>query len=772
MKYTLRNYQQAASDAAIRFFQSNNDRNGLMILPTGCHAKGSKVLIWNDEPRKVEDIKVGDLLVGSDGNPTKVINLHHGTDELYKITPIKGDPFIVNGGHILSLHKTNEGKGSPCCKSRIDEISVKDYVGKSKYYKHLHKLWRVHEVHFDSKEPLPLDPYLYGLILGDGSTSGGVVCITTMRTEVRDFLYQYAQEYGMKVTPHPKNGGQNKAITYCLRSVSGGMYQNEVLNILKDYDLIKCTAGNKYIPTVFKVSSRADRFELLAGLLDTDAFYDDSRRMYEYCSKSRQLAEDVVFLCRSLGFYAKIGKTKIVKGEKYYRICITGPLSQIPTKVKIRQGTDRVQKKSLFVTGFTVEKIGFGEYYGFEVEGNHLYCDEQFFVHHNSGKSLIIADIAHRLDDNVLVFQPSKEILAQNYNKLLSYGETDCSIYSASFKSKEISKITFATIGSVKSHMEDFNHFKYVIIDEAHGVNSVGGMYKDFFDCAKRKILGLTATPYRLSASQLYIDAEGRVVYPPKDEEKAREFEEKVWKGEIAIENKCILKFLTRTRPRIFHDVIYNIDVGYLLQQGYLAKLNYYDVSILDQRNLKRNSTGMDFDEKGLFKEFQESNLQQHLVDIVQRLLSPKRGGPRKGILVFTRFLEESENLCKAIPGCAMVSGDTPAKERDRILNDFKDGKIKVLSNVGILTTGYDYPELDTVVIARPTMSLALYYQIVGRAIRPHPNKEAAWIVDLAGNIKRFGKVENLWFNDPGSGKYVINGIVDGQPKVLTNEWF
>ena len=83
-----------------------------------------------------------------------------------------------------------------------------------------------------------------------------------------------------------------------------------------------------------------------------------------------------------------------------------------------------------------------------------------------AGKSLVIADIAHRLDGNVLVFQPSKEILEQNYAKLKSYGVEDCSIYSASFNSKEIDRITFATIGSVKSHMEDFNHFRYIKVDE------------------------------------------------------------------------------------------------------------------------------------------------------------------------------------------------------------------------------------------------------------------------------------------------------------------
>lgn len=371
-----------------------------------------------------------------------------------------------------------------------------------------------------------------------------------------------------------------------------------------------------------------------------------------------------------------------------------------------------------------------------------------------AGKSLVIADIAHRLDGNVLVFQPSKEILEQNFAKLKSYGEEDCSIYSASFNSKEISRITFATIGSVKSHMEDFNHFKYIIVDECHGVNPQGGMYKDFFECATRKILGLTATPYRLSAAQVCIDEDGK--YDPSAEP----------------QNKCILKFLTRTRPRVFHDVIYQVPIQTLLQRGYLAKLNYYDMTILPQEGLKRNTTGMDFDEKNLFDEFQRVNLQDYLVSIIKRLQKPKSGVKRKGILVFTKFLEESQALCNLVEGCEMLSGDTPKKERERIIDDFKSGKIKVLANVGVLTTGFDYPELDTVVMARPTMSLAMYYQILGRAIRPHPDKECGWIVDLCGNIQRFGKVEHLQLMERKPGEYIIQGIADNQYKQLTNVYF
>lgn len=371
-----------------------------------------------------------------------------------------------------------------------------------------------------------------------------------------------------------------------------------------------------------------------------------------------------------------------------------------------------------------------------------------------SGKSLVIADIAARLNTNVLVFQPSREILQQNYEKLRSYGVEDCSIYSASFNKKEISRITFATIGSVMAHIDDFNPFIYIIVDECHTCNAKGGMYKTFFESSQRKILGLTATPYRLNSAQISLDENGR--YDPAMEPT----------------NCCILKFLTRTRPRIFHDVIYQVDIHTLLSRGYLAKLNYYDLTILPQEGLKRNTTGMDYDDNSLFDEFQRVDLQGHLTDVVSRLLHPKSGVLRKGILVFTKFLEESENLCKSIEGCAMVSGSTPAKERKRILQDFKKGKIKVLTNVGVLTTGFDYPELDTVVFARPTMSLALYYQVVGRIIRPHPEKECGWVVDLCGNIKRFGKVEHLHLVERNPGEYAIQGFVDNTPKQLTNTYF
>ncbi len=341
-----------------------------------------------------------------------------------------------------------------------------------------------------------------------------------------------------------------------------------------------------------------------------------------------------------------------------------------------------------------------------------------------SGKSLIIADIANRLDGHTLVFQPSKEILEQNFKKLCSYGVLDCSIYSASFNSKEISRITFATIGSVKAHSELFLHFRNVIVDECHLVNPKEGMYKDFFDAVKCKVLGLTATPYRLSSS--------------------RDF-------------GSMLKFITRTKPHVFSEVIYHVQVSTLLDMGYLSKVNYYPMNPTgwNELNLKINTTGADYTDKSVQKEYERIDFYSYIVHIVQRLMNPKAGGKRKGILVFTRFLKEAERLTMSIPGCVIVSGDTPKKERERILEMFKVGEIPVVANVGVLTTGFDYPELDTVVMARPTMSLAMYYQIVGRCIRPYKGK-TAWFVDLCGNINRFGEVSDLHLKDTGNGKWAV----------------
>jgi DNA repair protein RadD len=334
-----------------------------------------------------------------------------------------------------------------------------------------------------------------------------------------------------------------------------------------------------------------------------------------------------------------------------------------------------------------------------------------------SGKSVVISNIAKELKGKTIVFQPSKEILEQNFAKFLSYGYR-AGVYSASAGMKHIDTVTFATIGSVAKKHHLFKEFQNIIVDECHLVNPKGGMYRDFIkSIGDAKVLGLTATPYRLSSG---------------------------FEG-------AQLKFLNRTSPRIFNKVVHYVQNDVLFNSGHLAKLHYYSFDVIKRDMLSVNSTGTDFTEASLRSYYRSINMPKITAEYANRILQK-----RKNLLVFCSLLDEAAQVRLMVPGSIVVSGDTEKGERARILSQFKKGIIKCVINVGVLTTGFDYPELEAVLIARSTMSLALYYQIVGRAMRPHPGKECAWIVDLGSNVRFFGKIETMKISVSEKGLYSV----------------
>jgi len=331
-----------------------------------------------------------------------------------------------------------------------------------------------------------------------------------------------------------------------------------------------------------------------------------------------------------------------------------------------------------------------------------------------SGKSLVIAAIATRLAGPCIVFQPSKEILEQNLAKLASFGHR-AAVFSASLGRKEVGTITLATIGSVVRHPDLFRDLPYALVDECHLVNSRGGMYAGFLGgLPSARILGLTATPYRLASNSFGSE----------------------------------LRFLTRTRPRIFRDVVHHTQVGDLFAAGYLAPLVYQQVLGLRRDRLRPNSTGADYSDASVQMEMRAQGFAGRLEQEVRRALAEGR----RNVLVFTRFVAESAQLAAAVPGCAVVTAETPPAERARILNAFRAGRLRVVTNVGIVALGFDYPELECVILGRPTLSLALYYQQVGRIVRPHPSKPWAHVVDLVGLVQQFGKVEDLTLRQAPTG--------------------
>lgn len=336
-----------------------------------------------------------------------------------------------------------------------------------------------------------------------------------------------------------------------------------------------------------------------------------------------------------------------------------------------------------------------------------------------AGKSLVIADICHKLDEPVLVLQPSKELLEQNHAKLLSYGITDVGIYSASKKSKEIAKYTYATIGSIYKKPELFKHFKYVVIDECHGVNPKGfGMYKTFLAAIGcQRVCGLTATPYRIV--QKYTTWNGQLYYTAS------------------------LRVINRIHPFFFKQIAYKIETDQLIRMGYLVSIKYH----ADQVNLDRlivNSTGADFTTDSL-EEWAGSKVDR--IEGIIRFVDT----PAKRNLVFCSSIRQANKVLERFEGendidVRLVTGDTPVKERAATVEAFRRGEFKHLLNVGVFTVGFDVPELNSIVLARPTMSLALYYQMIGRGVRLDPADPAKVlrVFDLAGVSERLGRVETI----------------------------
>lgn len=714
MGFELRPYQKEAVDAGLKFLTGRSKKPGIIVAPCGCHAKGYGILMYDGTIKKVEDIVVGDRVMGDDGTPRTVLELHNGIDDMYEIRPLKGKPFIVNKGHIMSMYRLKDKrKDGPS----IEEVSIGEYIKFAPYHKTILKLRRPNGFDFEeSKKNMPLDPYFLGLCLGDGSITSSL-SITTQRQEIVEYLYSFVKQYNMYIRVAEKKGTNNKSKSYFL-SKGCGRGGNPIINAIKDIGLYNRKSGDKFIPIQYLTSNKENRYKLLAGFLDTDAYYNKSGKGYEYCSKSETMMKQFVLLCRSLGLLCSGYSCKLVDGVKYYRTGIYGNLENIPVRVGIRKGANRIINKNPYVVGFKVEYVGKGEYYGFTTDGNHLYLDEQCFIHHNSGKSLIISKIAHEINRPTLVLQPSKEILEQNYAKAVSFG-SEPTIYSASCGIKELSAMTYATLKSIKkdvARLKDIG-IDTLLIDECHSGYSPeeGSEFMEFMNgFPEAKVLGFTATPCRLRTYSSMLEG-----------------------------NYSKLNMLTKDEHNFFKKIVHVTQIQELTSQGFWCPLKYERWSF-DESALMLNSTGAEYTNESIKESIVRNGLNNSIYKRLLQLMNE-----RKAILVCMDSIESCNRISEfmnakmgAITG--VVTSLTTKKKREQIISDFKEGKLKVVFNYSTLATGFDFPELDCVMFGRPTFSYSVYYQVLGRCVRIHPDKKEALIVDCCDNMRRFGRIEDL----------------------------
>lgn len=350
-----------------------------------------------------------------------------------------------------------------------------------------------------------------------------------------------------------------------------------------------------------------------------------------------------------------------------------------------------------------------------------------------AGKSWEIAGIAMRYDKPILVLQPSVELLKQNYDKFLLMGGK-ASIFSASANEKNIGHVTYATIGSIKNKISDFKKIgvDLVIIDECHhGISpEVSSMFSKFIKALNpKKVIGLTATPFRLKNNR----------------EGSR------------------LVMLNRMRPGFFKKFIHITQISEMIDRGFWSE-SVDEEWIMDESTLVLNTNGTEFTEESIREAVEANGINNKIYLRIKDLL---KQGNRKSILVFVDSVQSCKKFCEYIPEAKYVSGETNSKERDKIVEDFKSGELKVLFNYGVFTTGFDYPGLDCIIMGRPTNSLSAFYQIYGRGVRRNEGKTNFLFVDYCNNFQRLAHPRDIVIEDyksHGWGVFTKDRLVTSIP--------
>ncbi|MFG6176530.1 DEAD/DEAH box helicase [Halomonas sp. THAF12] len=330
-----------------------------------------------------------------------------------------------------------------------------------------------------------------------------------------------------------------------------------------------------------------------------------------------------------------------------------------------------------------------------------------------SGKSLVIAELARLARGRVLVLAHVRELVEQNHAKYLAYG-LEADIFSAGLGRKEAERqVVFGSVQSVVRNLERFGassegagNFTLLVIDECHRVSlDEDSSYRRVIARLRErnsrlKVLGLTATPYRLGQGFLY---------------------HRHYHGMVRGNDDCF-----------FRDCVFEQPLRLMVKQGYLAEPRLVDAAVerYDFSALEPGSGGL----------FQEAELNRVAAGnratpgIIEEVVG--HAAERAGVMLFAASVAHAEEIRGYLPAdeTALITGATPAAEREAIIHAFKARELKYLVNVSVLTTGFDAPHVDLIAILRPTESVGLYQQIVGRGLRLAPGKSDCLILDYAGN--------------------------------------
>lgn len=389
----------------------------LIAGTTGCHAAGELILMADGTSKPVELINGGDRIMGGDGTPRTVLTPRWGEDAMYELSIRNRGTLKVNGEHKLILFNPNWSG------NHERTMTVNEYLKLPPYAQSRSRMCLCAGIEsFERATEQIIDPYLMGIFIGDGATNsrqGGCPNITTADQEVVDAIYEYAGKIGCSIRVDHKPG--NAASTYVFArdpenyTVRNRSVVNNFTDQIRSIGLDKIGSGEKFIPDDYKYADISVRRELFAGLMDSDG-YLNRNKMYDFVTKSKQLADDITFVGRSLGLQVHVQKCQ--KGIKsigfvgdYYRLGISGNLDEIPVRIPRKKYVPAEKgRHSSHRATFTITKIADRQkYYGFTCDGDHTYLTQSMVRTCNSGKSvyvnsLLISAMSHATPDELKIF--------------------------------------------------------------------------------------------------------------------------------------------------------------------------------------------------------------------------------------------------------------------------------------------------------------------------------------------------------------------------------
>jgi superfamily II DNA or RNA helicase len=648
-------------------------RQGIIRVATNggkCLGLGTPVRMFDGSVKVVEELEIGDQLMGPDNEPRTVQSTCRGQGPLYLIKPARGMAWICNDVHVLTLQHT--------ATEEVVDIALDEYLEETDTFKHCYKQFSV-GVEYPAQS-VPVDPYFIGLWLGDGTKSLKSVQVTTMDQEVVDHLTTLAKSWGCEVREDDHKN--NKSSTYRLVTPRGkpNPLLTEMRTLFRHYGEIYRPA----IPPAYHVNSRDVRLQVLAGIIDSDGHAHEGR-YYEVIQKDRDFAEEIYTLARSLGFGASM-KHKRVNDQYYWRINILGAgPGDIPVRLPRKQITQPRQKsptRTKFDVSLHKEQ---GQYAGFTLDGDGRFLLSDYTVTHNTE---IACAITKYLDLPTLFIVPSIDLLYQGrarFAKRLGVPENTIGVIGdANWDPKQI---TIATADTLQSRIDrkecvDFlQSQKVLFIDECHHAGSET-WYQVITLCEATYRYGLSGTPLdRTDGANLrLIAATGELIVDISNEQL-------VTLG-VSAPGRFIFDRVSKPilNPRARYDTVYREGV---------VENEELNNKVVEWLTLCRTP--------GVFKDRPDG---LNVLVLIEEL---KHGR------TLDDLIWEVEG--KFIPH-QFIHGEEDSEVRTKALADFSNGSLPVLISSRILDEGVDVPTIDVLMVPGSRKSRIKTMQRIGRGLR------------------------------------------------------